>query len=138
MFKFFLCLLGLFFGFGLSTKSLNFLAIYEAVNVTVVFVGAVHSSVSANEVPGAPPKATAAEVVPQPPGSYVASFLSFTSVQDVPLNNSVSVFGPTSPENARAAVLLAPAPPKAFLALFKSPVSVQAVPFHDSVNALAG
>ena len=75
-----------------------------------------------------PPKATAAEVVPAPAIRSLAVFMSFTSVQFVPLKVSVTpVYGGVSPPKPIVAVET-PAPPKPALAVFKSLTSVQFVP----------
>jgi len=74
---------------------------------------------------------------PYPATPLLPVFISATSVQELPLQDSVfPVLGlpVPSPPNANAAVLLSPAPPKAPLTEVKSPTSVHEVPFQDSVK----
>jgi hypothetical protein len=65
-------------------------------------------------------------------------FKSFTSVQLVPFQDSVTaVASGISPPKAKAAVCV-PDPANLLLAVFKSFTSVQLVPFQDSVTAVKG
>ena len=91
-----------------------------------------NSSVLAALPGSAPPNASPAVVVPEPAVSGISKLKSLSSVQDVPLNDSV-VFVLT-PAKANAAVAV-PVPPNFCYAVFISLTSVQLVPFHDSVLA---
>jgi len=86
---------------------------------------------------GAPLKANpAAGAFPAHPAKVLATFKSLSSVQLVPLKNSVSAtVAVVSPPTAKTAVFVFPKPPKFLFAVFKSPVSVQLLPFQVSVRA---
>jgi len=74
--------------------------------------------------------------VPEPPKKYLELFMSPTSVQLVPFQDSTITCPPgegaTYPAIHKAAVLTVPAAAMPYLAVFKSPTSVHVLPFQFS------
>ena len=83
-----------------------------------------------------PPKAKPV-VLPEPDpfNKYLAVAKSFTSVQEVPFQDSVFAIkgDPPLPPYTKLSVYVEELPPSALLAEFISFTSVQEAPFHDSV-----